>query len=582
MSPAAASRIPERLGPIEIATFFAIAAFIAYAPLTTIGAVLIAALAIAIMIRPVIGLALVAFGIPFGSSIGLPIGLGALTPTPLVLAWTALALGGRALAGLDRRRRLPRLSIALWTGLGAYSIALSISAWRAPSLEASILEMARWAEFGLAALITIIIVTRAPGLGASRWVIAALLAAGASQAVVALWMASAGVGPKAFAVLGGRLLRAHGTFGQPNPFGGYMNLVWPIGAALVIERFLPWHAGRAPRSESGAGPSIDSSRSPTRAIAITGPRKAARPAASTGDVPWSLALLGLAAAGLCLVGLALSWSRGAWLAGAAAGATMAGLWILGLLRRPTAAPFPRGKRWGTTRSAALRTRIPALATLWLLLASGLAAALLDAPIRIPSGVADRLGSIAQGAAADDIAGAEVNDANFATIERLAHWEAARSMWSERPWFGQGPGHFEIVYAEHRLPRWSEPLGHAHNYYLHALAETGLIGLAGYLSLVSVIGAIALRSALFAGSSLERALGLGLAGALASASVHGLFDNVWVHEMPTHLGMLVGLTLALNLGAAGVVSEERRSNRPGGLRGGRERWSRLDREWGARG
>ena len=28
--------------------------------------------------------------------------------------------------------------------------------------------------------------------------------------------------------------RAHGTFGQPNPFGGYMNMVWPLGAGLLL------------------------------------------------------------------------------------------------------------------------------------------------------------------------------------------------------------------------------------------------------------------------------------------------------------------------------------------------------------
>ncbi len=563
---------------------------IAFAPLEALGIALACIVAAAIVACPIIGLGLIALSVPFGSVIAIPLGPGALTSTPLLLAWTALVVCGRALAGLDwgrpiwrrpgalpasldrdrpaGRRQGARLDGVLWAGLFAYSIALCVSAWRAPSLEASILEAARWAEFGvavaLASAITGGLRNRRVGLlvARGRWLAASLLLAGASQAAVALWMASTGVGPEAFAVLGGRLFRAHGTFGQPNPFGGYMNLIWPLGAALVIERVLPWHGGRASASPTSNPEELDRSGPRLEADATARLRKPApsstsgfdsriiaartRPTATStsGSFSWSIAGLGLITAGLCLVGLALSWSRGAWLAGAAAGAAMACLWIEGLLRRPTPTSLRRSETSGVAGSRSRRTRIPATAALYLVLVAALAAAILDAPIPIPSGVSDRLGSIAEGAAALDVAEAEVNDANFATIERLAHWEAARSMWAQRPWFGQGPGHYELAYTDHRLPRWSEPLGHAHNYYLHALAETGLAGLAGYLALIAAIVAVTLRSALFAGSSFERALGLGLAGAIASASVHGLFDNVWVHEMPTHVGLLVGLTLGI--------------------------------------
>src|SRR2546430_1151113 len=39
------------------------------------------------------------------------------------------------------------------------------------------------------------------------------------------------IGPPSFAV--GRFLRAYGTFGQPNPYGGYLAMVLPIAVAIV-------------------------------------------------------------------------------------------------------------------------------------------------------------------------------------------------------------------------------------------------------------------------------------------------------------------------------------------------------------
>ncbi|MHB8619734.1 MAG: O-antigen ligase family protein, partial [Chloroflexota bacterium] len=41
------------------------------------------------------------------------------------------------------------------------------------------------------------------------------------------------IGPPAF-LIGGRILRAYGTFGQPNPFGGYLNLTLPVMVGVVL------------------------------------------------------------------------------------------------------------------------------------------------------------------------------------------------------------------------------------------------------------------------------------------------------------------------------------------------------------
>jgi O-antigen ligase len=172
----------------------------------------------------------------------------------------------------------------------------------------------------------------------------------------------------------------------------------------------------------------------------------------------------------------------------------------------------------------------------------------------PASITARLATIARGPAlAADVAQAEVTDASFATVERLAHWAAAGSMWSQRPWLGQGPGHYEIAYAAHRLPRWPAPLGHAHNDYLQALAETGLLGLLAWLALLAALLWTCARAALGRGprrGGLWRAtLGLGALGVWAATVTHGLFDRLYVHDMTVHLGLLTGLVLATAAGGA---------------------------------
>ena len=66
----------------------------------------------------------------------------------------------------------------------------------------------------------------------------------------------------------------------------------------------------------------------------------------------------------------------------------------------------------------------------------------------------------------DVRGREITDANFAVLERMAHWQSALTMWNEHPWLGVGIGNYEPLYAQYALPLWPLPLGHAHNYYLN--------------------------------------------------------------------------------------------------------------------
>jgi O-antigen ligase len=139
----------------------------------------------------------------------------------------------------------------------------------------------------------------------------------------------------------------------------------------------------------------------------------------------------------------------------------------------------------------------------------------------------------------DIATAEVTDANFAAIGRLAHWQAALDMWRDHPWLGVGFGNYPVIYPAYAIGRWLDPLGHAHNYYLNVGAETGLLGLLAYgifwLFAFGLAWAAVRRSTGF-----QRALAAGGMGVLVHLSVHNLVDNLFVHGMYLHIAIVLGL------------------------------------------
>jgi O-antigen ligase len=139
----------------------------------------------------------------------------------------------------------------------------------------------------------------------------------------------------------------------------------------------------------------------------------------------------------------------------------------------------------------------------------------------------------------DVRGIEVTDANFAVLERMAHWQSALRMWTDHPWLGVGIGNYEPVYARYALPLWPLPLGHAHNYYLNVAAEAGLLGLGAYLLVWGVALLVSLRS-LRRSWGWHWAVALGVFGALVHLSVHNLFDNLFVHGMYLQVTILLGV------------------------------------------
>ncbi|MGQ0603412.1 MAG: hypothetical protein ACT4QE_17160, partial [Anaerolineales bacterium] len=153
-----------------------------------------------------------------------------------------LALAGWLLRGaLKRDLTVPKLALliplSLWIGTGALSL-FAAAAWRD-----GLNEVIKWIEVA----IVLIIVYSESKRGRLPWIVGAILLSGVVQASVGLWQwRFRGAGPESFEVADG-LFRAYGSFEQPNPFGGYLGLIWPVAAALGLT-YLP----RIVRNKSNA------------------------------------------------------------------------------------------------------------------------------------------------------------------------------------------------------------------------------------------------------------------------------------------------------------------------------------------
>ena len=448
------------------------------------------------LVRPVLALYLLIPLFPFSPLVSVMAGGFRVGGMELVLAWALAAW----LLQLLTRRPGPAAARPL---VGHFPLllpfllllgGLSLSWLNSLSFGASLVETAKWLEM-LALYLFVAATLPARQL---PWVAAAILLAGAAQALLGLYQFVFKVGPEGFLLFGGSFLRAYGTFAQPNPYAGYLGLVLPLALAVTV-----W--------------------------GLTG---------KLGRWP-NLALLALPVLGLLLAALFASQSRSGWLGFAAAA-------LVTLLVH-------------SRKMALLLVSLALAAAL-----AGLAGAFQSSLPRLEAGplsqaytsVVERLGAAVSIAAITDIAAVEVTDANFATIERLAHWQAARDMWRDFPWLGVGFGNYEVIYPVYAVGRWSDPLGHAHNYLLNIGAETGLVGITAYLIfwiLVFLITYLAVRRS----AGLPQAIAAGGLGILTHLHIHNLFDNLYVQGMYLHLAIILALLSIVWRQASGLPNRSRR-------------------------
>ena len=376
------------------------------------------------VLYPIFGLGLALILGPFGALEAVVLGPALLDSGQIALlfafaAWIGTGLARRRLYITATSFNIPWfvfLSIAALTLLDAYSIPLGL------------VELLKWVEIGLIVWLILDLAhdpSRRPGgfPFVMRAVLAFLLIAGLVQALIGIWQFGLrGTGPEHFIVLG-RFYRAYGTFEQPNPFGGYMNLVAFTALGVVLGQGAAWIDRRRGR---GHNPYL----------------------APAGY--WMG--LGIITAVAGTLGVVLSWSRGAWLG------FLAGAAVLALFS-----------------SRRLSFGIVIMGSAVLLVSTGLWVGV-SAKAGPALAVIDRLSGFREEFTLGDVRGVDINDANYSVLERLAHWQAVADMARDDLWTGVGFGNYAAAYEDYDLINFPDALGHAHNYYLNLLAEIGLPGL----------------------------------------------------------------------------------------------------------
>jgi O-antigen ligase len=456
--------------------------------------VLLAVGGVATVVEPLAGLALMLFLAPLWAYLRAEVPQVPAQISQVFFALTVAVWLARGLARRDLRlteHGTSSLQIPLFIFVGAALLSL----WDAVELPVyGVPELAKWVQIVLLFLFVSSYLThqRLP------WLVVVLLVIGLFQGGVGVWQFGLrGEGPEHFAILDERFYRAYGTFEQPNPYAGFLGLLAPLAlgvtAVAIQVRLVNWYGGKLGNGQS-LHPSTDP---PFTNLPIT-------------TLPiYQLLFVGGAFLAM-LAALGMSWSRGAWMGFGAAVAAVA-------------FALPRKTRWGVLA-----------VTLLVVAGVGLYAAGL-----MPASVEARLTDFAEYVQFEDVRGVGINDANYAVIERQAHWQAALEMWRYNFWMGVGFGCYEPAYRDFALINWPIALGHAHNYYLNVAAETGLIGLAAYLFLWGAVFWNTWRATRRA-NGLLRGLAIGLLGTWTHLSVHHLFDNLYVNNVHLYIGVLLGL------------------------------------------
>ncbi len=368
-----------------------------------------------------------------------------------------------------------------------FTVATYLSLPGAYSPGQGLTEIFKWVEI----LLLISLCLALFGREEIGWLVFAVVLSGGLQAGIGLYEFFGGSGAEHLWILEERYFRAFGTFGQPNPFGAFMGITFPLAICSAAAYALYFWR--------------DLLRS-RRGNATT-----AQPAVRLCQVIFYLSM-----SALILAGLVASWSRGAWMA--FAGSLLAMLLFV-------------------SRSFLRSMLLFAIVIVFITL-MGVSGIIPDAITTRLSGFASELTTVT------DVRGAVLTRSNYAVTERIAHWQAAEWMARDHLWLGVGFGNYEAAYPSYALMDWPDALGHAHNYYLNLLAEVGLVGMTAYLIAWAAIFALTFK-VWRRTSGIDRAWAIGLIGVWVYIALHSLVDNLYVNNMFLHIGSILG-ALALLL------------------------------------
>jgi O-antigen ligase len=145
------------------------------------------------------------------------------------------------------------------------------------------------------------------------------------------------------------------------------------------------------------------------------------------------------------------------------------------------------------------------------------------------------------------------------------------MFLAHPLLGVGAGNYDAAYARYAAPGWPDSLGHAHNYFINAAAETGALGGLAFIAIVVAAFWLVGRAvvvtrrkveahpwragvvALWHGAAPDYPLALGALGVMATVTVQSLVDDVFVHAMELQLALVLGAAASVLLWIAGESS-----------------------------
>jgi putative inorganic carbon (hco3(-)) transporter len=463
--------IAASLGGIFIATqspgmIIIVASVIAFAVLATISP--LAAIIILLILAPMRTL------IATEAVLQLPVDIGQIALIGLIIAWASQRIAHRE-----------PLVQTFWNPVSIvvllYLILIGFTAFSSTSLSAWLNEWLKWLQI-------LVLITFALSYGGDRrweWLLFGLTFSAVSNALVGIYEFFGGSGALHL-LINDKYFRAFGTFGQPNPFGGFMGLVAPITLMAML----------------GYGKRLWEKWGLTQQFS-----------SAYRDL-FLVLFYGLATI-IILAGIGMSWSRGGWFG------------LIGALLI-VALALPRNTWRGLTLFVAI---FGSVTLLWF---AGI----------VPRSVIERLTTSTQEFFAfEDVRGIDITPENYAVAERLAHWQAAINMFTDNPWLGVGLGNYEVVYPDFRLINWQESLGHAHNYYLNILAEGGILGFLAYGKVWVVIIALSWRGRSHP-DTLARFVVIGLMGSWAYLAIHSFFDNLYVNNLFLHIGLMFGMVAIL--------------------------------------
>ena len=192
------------------------------------------------MLRPRTALYLMVFAVPWGSLdivdiAGLHVNSADILVVLLGSGWLmsfalrpTISNGGQDAAGpLDRENSTTPLYLVVAILLLIGTMALSMRG--SLSISSSVKEVSKWLEF----LVLVLVGSQYIRTRRQVWMIIVLiLLGGITQAFFGFLKAFFNLGPEAF--IRDTSLRVYGTFGQPNPFAGYLNLSLSVALALML------------------------------------------------------------------------------------------------------------------------------------------------------------------------------------------------------------------------------------------------------------------------------------------------------------------------------------------------------------